>query len=281
MKPKVALLQDFFENEIIGGAEKNDSVLLRYLIDNNIKAEGVHTYNVENMVESYDIYIVSNFVRLPEIVKNYLIQKGNYIIYEHDHKYVANRNPGAFKDFIAPKNMIVNRDFYESAKKVFVLSNVCKHVMERNLNIDNVHSIGCSLWSKKDLQTIRTINKTANKIHEYGVLDSTNLIKGTSQADLFCHKNGITPFRINSPEYAQFITMMSLCEKFIFFPQVLETFSRVCAEAKMLNCKILTTPKLVGFFSEDYCTLSGDDLNNKITENINKALLKFKEVIVE
>ena len=75
--------------------------------------------------------------------------------------------------------------------------------------------------------------------------------------------------------------MMSLCEKFIFFPQVLETFSRVCAEAKMLNCKVLTTPKLVGFFSEDYCTLSGDDLNDKITENINKALLKFKEVIVE
>ena len=28
---KVALLQDFFENEIVGGAEKNDSVLLNYL----------------------------------------------------------------------------------------------------------------------------------------------------------------------------------------------------------------------------------------------------------
>ena len=34
---KVALLQDFFEHEIIGGAEKNDSVLLDYLSSQNIQ----------------------------------------------------------------------------------------------------------------------------------------------------------------------------------------------------------------------------------------------------
>ena len=40
---KVALLQDFFDYEIVGGAEKNDSVLLSYL-NKNHNIEPVHTY---------------------------------------------------------------------------------------------------------------------------------------------------------------------------------------------------------------------------------------------
>ena len=279
---KVALLQDFFENEIVGGAEKNDSVLLNYLSSQKkMKVEGIHTYKVESLVDNYDFFVISNFIRLPDTVKSYLMDKKNYIIYEHDHKYVANRNPGAFKNFIAPESMIINRDFYHSAKKVFVLSKVCKDVIENNLQIDNVHSIGCSLWSKEHLELIKHINHTSGKSSEYGVLDSTNQIKGTAQALDFCKNNNIVPALISSPDYVEFITKLSLCEKFIFFPQVLETFSRVCAEAKMLNCKVITTPKLVGFFSEDYSQLSGNDLNNKISENIDSALLKFKEAIFE
>ena len=49
----------------------------------------------------------------------------------------------------------------------------------------------------------------------------------------------------------------------------------------MLDCKVLTTPKLVGFFSEEYSSMSGDALNDKISEKIDAALLKFKEVIFE
>lgn len=279
---KVALLQDFFENEIVGGAEKNDSVLLNYLsLQKKIKIDGVHTYKIEDVVDEYDFFVISNFIRLPETTKRYLMQKKNYIIYEHDHKYVANRNPGAFARFKAPPPMIINRDFYNSAKKVFVLSKICKEVIETNLEINNVHSIGCSLWSEEQLDMIRQINHTSGKTSEYGILDSTNQIKGTSQAMEYCVKTGINPSMISSPDYVEFLTRLSLCEKFIFFPQVLETFSRVCAEAKMLDCKVVTTPKLVGFFSEEYSSMSGDALNDKISEKIDAALLKFKEVIFE
>tara|TARA_R110000772_G_scaffold169139_1_gene280935 strand:- start:948 stop:1787 length:840 start_codon:yes stop_codon:yes gene_type:complete len=278
---KVALLQDFFEHELIGGAEKNDSVLLNYLQQNKINAEGVHTYNIEKVIDKYDFFIVSNFIRLPTTMLQYLIQKRNYIIYEHDHKYISNRNPGAFKDFKAPQNMIINREFYNSAKKVFVLSKVCKEVIESNLQINNVHNIACSLWSKADLDLMKEINQTTGKSYEYGILQSNNLIKGTRQAQDFCVSNNISPTLISSPDYTEFLMKLSLCEKFIFFPQVLETFSRICAEAKMLDCKIVTTPKLIGFFSEDYSALSGTDLNDKISNNIDTALLKFKEVIFE
>jgi hypothetical protein len=86
---------------------------------------------------------------------------------------------------------------------------------------------------------------------------------------------------IGSPDYVKFLLSLSLCETFIFFPQVLETFSRVCAEAKMLDCEVITTPKLVGFFSEDFSSLSGAPLIDKISDNVGTALIKFEEVITQ
>ena len=276
---KVAFVQDFFEDEIIGGAEKNDSVLLNHLIKKKKKVTPIHSYKLFEKFDEYDFFVVSNFVRMPADIKSAMIDRKNYIIYEHDHKYVANRNPGSFKDFKAPNNMIINRDFYKSAKKVFVLSEVCKKVIQDNLQIENVYNISCSLWSKKDLQLIRDIRHTTGKIHDFGILDSPNAIKGTMQAKEFCKLNNIKPHYISSPDYTEFLTKMSLCKRFIFFPQVLETFSRVCAEAKMLDCGVMTTPKLIGFFSEDYSELSGNKLNDKIATKNIEALVKFEEAI--
>ena len=103
---KVALLQDLFDHEIVGGAEKNDSVLLSYL-NNNHNVEPVHTYKIKDRIDDYDFFIVSNFIMLPDEAKQYLINKKNYIIYEHDHKYVSNRNPGVFPNFNIPTRNII------------------------------------------------------------------------------------------------------------------------------------------------------------------------------
>ena len=275
---KVALLQDLFDHEIVGGAEKNDSVLLSYL-NNNHNVEPVHTYKIKDRIDDYDFFIVSNFIMLPDEAKQYLINKKNYIIYEHDHKYVSNRNPGVFPNFNIPTRNIINKEFYVNAKKVFVLSEVCKKVIEQNLQIDNVISIGCSLWSNKCLEIIKSARENSTKHHEYGILNSGNSIKGTAPAMNFCKSKDINPALIGSPVYGDFIGQLAMCENFIFFPQVLETFSRVCVEAKMVNCNVLTTPKLVGFFSEDYSSLKGEELQIKITSQINNALKTFEEVI--
>jgi len=278
---KIAFLSDFFDSEIIGGAEKNDSVLINHLCQLGIQVVPVHTYMVDSVIGCYDFFIVSNFVRLSQQAKLYLMQKQNYIIYEHDHKYVVNRNPAAFKNFIIPRDKIINRDFYATAKKVFVLSKICKDVIETNLQIENTHNIACSLWSKEELNTIREIGCSSEKSKEHGILQSNNPVKGMSQTEQYCAKNNIIPSMIGSPDYVKFLLSLSLCETFIFFPQVLETFSRVCAEAKMLDCKVITTPKLVGLFSEDFSNLSGQPLIDKISDNIDAALVKFEEVIVQ
>jgi hypothetical protein len=278
---KIAFLQDFFEDELVGGAEQNDSVLIDYLSDLGHHVVQVHTYMAHSVIECFDYFVVSNFVRMPQQTKQILTEQKKYIIYEHDHKYVANRNPAAYKDFMIPENHVINRDFYFNAQKVFVLSEVCKQVIEKNLNLDNVINIGCSLWSSSKIELIRA-NISTEKKWKFGLLNSNNEVKGTKQALEFCKQNNISldsVAAISSPKYKNFIEQLSECETFIFFPQVLETYSRVCAEAKMLNCKLITTPKMLGFFSEDYSNLSGVDLADKIELQIYTALNKFANVI--
>ena len=78
----------------------------------------------------------------------------------------------------------------------------------------------------------------------------------------FCKVKNINPALISSPVYSDFIGQLAMCENFIFLPQVLETFSRVCVEA---NAKLqrINNAKLVGFFKEDYSSLKGEELQLK------------------
>ena len=279
---KIAFLQDFFHNEIVGGAEQNDSVLLNYLNNQEeFTVVPVHTYLADSVVECYDFFVVSNFVRLSEDVKKYLMYNKNYIIYEHDHKYVNTRNPAAFPRFEIPQQNIINYEFYKNAKKIFVLSNICKEVMEKTLNISNIQNIGCSLWSSEKLSILRNTLASSEKIHKFSILDSSNAVKGTAQAKAFCKQNSIEPKFIGDSDYQLFMEQLAESEHLVFFPQVLETYSRLIAEAKMLNCKVVTTPKMSGFFSEEYSNLTGIELIDKIEHQIHKALPEFKKSILE
>tara|TARA_R110000824_G_scaffold45728_1_gene132036 strand:+ start:8914 stop:9756 length:843 start_codon:yes stop_codon:yes gene_type:complete len=277
---KVCFVSDLFEHQIVGGAEKNDAILIQYL--NSTLPEGLKVHDSPslnlNHIQEYDFFIISNFVMLSEEIKQALINTQKYIIYEHDHKYVSNRNPATFVDYKIPADHLVNVDFYKNAKEVIVLSKICQEVLQKNLQIENVHNIGCSLWSDKQLDLIKGYTDIS-KEYEYGVLNSTNSVKGTRQALAYCKSKNIEPELINSPEYEDFLQKLAQCTNFIFFPQVLETYSRVCAEAKMLGCNILTMPKMCGFFSEECSTMRGIELIEEMRTRKNRALEHFNEVI--
>ena len=104
-------------------------------------------------------------------------------------------------------------------------------------------------------------------------------MKGTQQAVSFCKNQKITHEFVSSKNYEEFLQQLAQCEHLIFFPQVLETYSRLIAEAKMVNCKIITTPKMVGFFSEDYSNQSGTQLIDTIENKMNKAFKLFTDEI--
>ena len=279
---KLVFISDLFKADLIGGAELNDDVLIQHLSANGFDIQMVRSnlLTEETVIEN-DLFIVSNFVNMPERIKQILMLK-KYIIYEHDHKYLKTRDPSAFPNFIAPKNQIINRDFYAKAHKVVVLSQICKEIIEKNLDINNVHSIGCSLWSDDKLHFIESlINKETEKKEKYCIINSNNPIKGTRQAVEYCKLNNLEYDIVGPLPEKQLLEAMVQYKYFVFFPQVLETLSRITVEAKILGCKVLTKATMLGAASEEWFPLTGLDLFAKIAEQRNLALDKFVEILSE
>jgi len=256
---KIAFLSDFFDSEIVGGAESNDDNLIKSLSSEyEVSCHKSNLVTIEQ-IEACDAVIVANFTMMAPHIKEHIRTNSKYIIYEHDHKYVNTRDPSKFQNFKIPELNLINKEFYENAACVVVLSSIGKEVMENNIPECNVHNIGCSLWSLQTFDILQELNKN-KKVYDHGIMFSQNPTKNYMRTKQFCVNNNIQPREIQSPDYNNFLLQMSECKNFIFLPAVLETYSRICAEAKMLNCTVTTNPKLIGFFSEEFSNLKGQEL---------------------
>lgn len=275
----LVFISDFFDNQLTGGAELNDGVLLSHL--NQIESYEVRMINSQNVtpetLKSADIYILSNFTQLSEANKSLLLHT-EYIIYEHDHKYIKTRDPSRFSEFKIPQNQLINEALYRNAKAVVVLSKVCKEIMEQNLDITHVHNIGTSLWSNDRLDYIQSLQDVP-KNEKFAVIRSNNPIKGTAAAIQVCEQQGIDYDLIGPANPEEILSLLAQYTGFVFCPKVLETFSRISAEAKMLGCKLLTAPKMLGFASEDIYALKGEELLTQIRTRVQSALELFEELI--
>ena len=108
-------IADFFADEIIGGGELNNEEVIGELLSlghdvSKIKSNVVSPEFLEG--EHDTKFIVANFWLLSEESRQAL-RGMNYTIYEHDHKYLKTRNPAYYEQFKAPKEHIVNYDFYK------------------------------------------------------------------------------------------------------------------------------------------------------------------------
>jgi hypothetical protein len=274
----IVFIADVFKEDLIGGAELNDYVLINELKKRGINFIKKRSSEVnEEIIIQNEMFIISNFTALSDRIKNILMLK-KYIIYEHDHKYIKSRNPSIYPNFIIPKSEIINHEFYRKAHSVVVLSDICKQILEKALNIDNVVSIGCSLWAKDKLNFIKNINIEEKK-EKYCILNSNNPIKGTRQAIEYCEKNNLKYDLVGPLPENNLLIEIAKYKYFIFMPQVLETLSRIVVEAKMLNCKVLTNKRLIGASYEEWFSLNSKELIEKIEEKIEKAIDTFYNLV--
>jgi uncharacterized HAD superfamily protein/hypoxanthine phosphoribosyltransferase len=277
---QVIFLADFFDTDVVGGAELNDSVLIAGLTSRGVNVVKLKTSDLtdEDVIKN-DLFIVSNFVNLSERHKNMMMLK-KYIIYEHDHKYITTRDPSKFAKFNVPKSEIINKEFYEKAHRVVVLSKICKEILEKTLDINNVDSIGCSLWTDAKLDYIESICETP-KTKENFIINSQNPIKGTRQAAQFCKQKSLQFDLIGPSPHEELLKQMSEFNSFTFAPQVLETMSRVVVESKMLGCKVFTNRSLIGACYEDWYSLNGRDLIDKMRQKKAVAIDLFHNLLRE
>ena len=150
--------------------------------------------------------------------------------------------------------------------------------MHKNIKDANIHNIGCSLWSKKTFEFLKE-NCGNKKTKEVCILQSNNPTKNFRKTVDFCKLRKLNYEPIYDNDHLNFLKKMSNYESFLFLPTVLETYSRVCAEAKMLNLKVMTNKNMIGFFSEEYSPLSGIELIKEIELKNKKALEFFEELV--
>jgi hypothetical protein len=249
----IIFIADYFLGDFLGGAEMANEELISLLSASGHPVEKILCRDVtpQYITKNKDKYfIVSNFMTLGGNSKEALIDLGcHYILFEHDHKYVVNRNPGVFPDYKAPEDFIVFRELYENAVKVVCQSKLHEEVMKKNLNILNTVNAGCSLWSEEYIDWISNleINKTKNA----AIMRSDNAIKNQSKSESYCREKNLEYELLSSPDPRQFIQELAKFEYLVFFPGVLETLSRVAIEAKVVGCKLITN-QLLGVASEDW-----------------------------
>lgn len=281
---KIIIISDLFKkdyesaNQPIGGAELNDDVLFSHLESKGIVKCKIHSnefdcYEMINFIKSNKdcVYLISNFANLHFRVSAYLLDNCKYFIYEHDYKFHKYRNPINFNKFIAPKNQIINFNFFKNAKKVICLSKLHYDIFYENLGLTNLHNTTCSLWSQEILDYIEELS-TTTKNEKIAIVDSDNPIKRKNECVKYCIENDLEFDLIKSSNYKEFLKKLSEYRAVVLLPGHPEPTPRVAVEAKMLNCKIYSNPLSLGVAYEKWFALNGGDLIKEVKKIRDTAL---------
>ena len=278
---KIILIADFFvEDGVLGGGELNNDEFAKIAASQGIEIKKIHSHVVTTNLINENIeskFVVANFLRMPEECKNLLTNKADYVIYEHDHKYLTTRNPADFEDFKAPKDKIVNYEFYKNAKAVFGQSKFHCDIIKKNLGFDNIYNLSGNIWSLESLEKIKEFS-AKEKNNVYSIMELNIPHKNTVDALKF-YKYKQYPYElIQSGVYYKFLEKLGSNKYFVFLPKTPETLSRIIVEARMMNVSVITN-NLVGASFEPWFELKGNELidimlskRNKITNNIIKIL---------
>lgn len=258
---KIIYISDYFADEIVGGGELNDYELINIFLSNNIEIFKIKSNCVDiAFLQSTknQSFIISNFIGLNKNCVDYITDNVRYVIYEHDHKYLISRNPAIYENFIAPKEQIINFNFYKNAKSILCQSNLHKSIVYNNLNLNNIISLSGNLWSNEILDYIESISNN-QKNDSFAILDSQIEHKNTFDAEMFCKYKNYQYTLIKDQNYKSFLNKLSLNKGLVFFPKTPETLSRLCVEARMLNLEVITN-NFVGASKEEWFKLKGKDL---------------------
>ena len=287
---KILFISDFFADEMRGGAEIYDDILIDLLQSDDTKVVKLKTTDITDkhirLYRNCGFHVlVSNFCFMkPDVGEELTGRPGSYSILEHDHKYIMDRDPSPYENFEVPPERIINRTFYANAKNVFAQSKIHAEVIRKNLRINNVIHLGMSLWTDEQLDIIER-NLNSEKLDDVSIIKSDNPTKNTAVTLEYCRSKQLPCVLIGSSDYEEYIEQLSSHATYAYIPKVLETFNRVLLEARMLDCKILTT-NFNGCISEDWFTrYKGKELIEYVREqrprvynNIKTALFETKEI---
>ena len=276
----------------IGGAEKCNHVLTDELFAtefNDFKdymfvqmiCSDLNKKIIDKNLDS--IFIISNFMTLAEEVKEYLIEKSvDYIILEHDHKYLKNNNPAEFKDLLSNEEDRQNTEFFKHARVVLCQTDYASRILFKNTQAKNIVSLSGNLWLDSEIDLLeRLLDESptpSERENKWGVLRSKNPNKGVPETVAYCLENKIPHSSIGNIHYESFMREVSNCEGIIMFPRWIETFNRFLCESRALDCKVMTNQN-VGCVQDGWMKYKGKDMIEKMKSCKQEIFEKFRKLI--
>ena len=283
-KKKVWFIADFFLEDVPqGGAELVNRQVVNFL-KKDFDVSEIYSFKVSpSFLKTHerDFFILAGFINMPDISLNYLCDNVTYLLYEHDHKYVINRNPAEYKNFIIPSQQLVYQSVFKNALTVICQSALHEKIVKLNIPDVTTHNMGGSLWTEENLKSFYRLNQeNFKRTKKNAIIKSDNPIKGQRQAEHYCKINNLDYDLISAPTSIELYRQLLHYEKLIYFPTSPETFSRVFMEAKLAGCKIVCN-QLIGALSEDYYWDNTDTLFDEIRNKRQSIFDYFERTIID
>ena len=263
MSKSITFIADFFSDEILGGAELSDKVLIDYLVKEGHNLKTVKSQKFDPTIHKADTFIISNFARLSEQNKNWVFSSGKkYIIIERDQKYVKSRNTAMYKDFIAPKSEVVNQTFYQGAHKVFCLTNHSADLLLKHIDLTNVEPLGCTQFSQEQFDHIKNCYQE-KKNGKWCIVPG----KKSSLGIQLCETQKMDFDYFKNCDWKDLIKTIAEYKGLVFFSHAVETCCRLVVEARMLGLKIKTDNRVGCTYEDWFSKYKGKELINFLESN--------------
>tara|TARA_Y100000310_G_scaffold170314_1_gene170461 strand:- start:4213 stop:5046 length:834 start_codon:yes stop_codon:yes gene_type:complete len=249
----IVMVDDFPDN--FGGAELVNRTVADHLGAKIVSASKFST------IEKDTFYIISNISTMPRFTAHRIAKEANYIILEHDYKFVESRHPWKYEDCLVPEEEKILLDLYKNAKAIFVQTDDHKQVFLANKIEGNFVSLSCSIWSDSELDMLEEYY-LANLMKEptFCVMNSANWIKNTMGAVDWCEHNKLTYALLEANEDPkEFLRDLAKHSCLVFIPVARESCCRLLVEARCLGLNTITTSNS-GAWLSDWYNLSGKEL---------------------
>ena len=255
--------------EGVWGGEQNDAVFLNICEDRISDVVAVRSsYLFEGdgveflKTRASGGFVVASFFRVPASPENpcmqYIMDHGNYVVYEHEHKYTLENNPAAYKNYKVPAVFLQHTAFYENANAVFCQSAAHARAVKVNIPKANVVNLSGNLWATAHLDKLQDLKQ--HKREDYvAVYANAHPFKNTEYNVKFCKRKKWPYVLLGGMSPDTFMRNLSRCRAFVYFPGWLETLNRVAVECRMMGVPVITN-ELLGAAGEPWFSLEGDDL---------------------
>ncbi len=269
------LISDYrLQDGVIGGSEHVNETVIEAL-----GCDFLYTRDIGELNPSRR-YIVANLstARSPQVIDQ--ITRCQYVILEHDCKFLASRHPWRHPNSVAPKELIVNRSLYKNAIATFVQTGYHLDVFRRNGIEGRFFNLECGIWSNNELTHLTALHHSKTTLRrEFAILDSTNWIKNTKGAIQFCEKQDIDFSLISGSNWHEFTSHLAEYAALVFFPLAGETLCRLVVEARCIGMNVITS-KNYGATLEPWFKLRGAKLARFLAQRSEHNLNRIRQCLL-